>query len=451
MHRAFAFAVLALALTLTLALLGCSSAPTETTDDTSESALTGADIISRAEQWVAVKMPYCQVPNHVKDIDPFCASVCTRPDNATWNPYRSDCSGFVSYTWGLPAPGRVTKQFAPFVNDISHTIPATELQPGDAINNDEHMFLFKGWTIPNQQAIFIEEPGCSGSIKYAHEFTSNVSINGDSLFVAYQGKNFYAVRYNKVGPSAPQLPVFPPGYVITGTKTDGGYWQLGIDGAIYSFGDAQYHGGANGIPHSPTFAMSRTSTGNGYWLLGLDGAIYSFGDAGYHGGLNSIPHPTPAIGMATSGSGYWIVAQDGAIYSFGGAQYHGGANGFAHAPIIGIQATSSANGYWLLASDGAIFSFGDAQYHGGANTIPHPAPIAAFAATSGSGYWIVASDGAIYSFGDAQYHGGANTTPHPAPIASIAGVNADGYWLSATDGAVYSFGAAAYHGGKNAL
>ncbi len=444
--------VMKLVVVATLALLSlaaCSSSPDDA--QSSESDLVSRnDVIARAESWVAVKMPYCQVPNHDHDIDPYCSSICTRPDNATWNPYRSDCSGFVSFVWGLGAPGRVTTQFAPFVNDITHTINAIDLEEGDAVNNNEHVMLFKSWVQKGSVATFLEEPGCQTSQPYARETTTTVSISGDTIHLASNGMTFYAIRYNAItGTTAPAQPVVPSDRVVRSAGGNG-YWQFKNDGSVYSWGDAAYAGGANTVAHqAPIVGMAEQPSG-GYWQAAQDGAIYSFG-APYHGGVNSIAHSGNVIGIAaTNGSGYWEATDDGAVYSFGDAAYHGGANGTPHAPMIAITATPSGNGYWMLASDGAIYSFGDAQYQGGANTVPHPSPIVGMAAGNG-GYWIVASDGAIYGFG-AAYHGGANTIPHPAAIVGIAATaSGNGYWLSAADGAIYSFGDAAYHGGANTL
>jgi len=88
-----------------------------------------------------------------------------------WDPYRSDCSGFVSWAWDLPAPGRTTGDFAPFTTDLTHTILGTDLRPGDAVNNSNHMMLFKEWVTKPTKATFMDEPGCSSATPYAHEFT----------------------------------------------------------------------------------------------------------------------------------------------------------------------------------------------------------------------------------------------------------------------------------------
>jgi hypothetical protein len=154
--------------------------------------------VQRAELWVAAKLQYCQSPNHERDYDAACSATCERQDNAAWDPYRSDCSGLVSWAWKLPAPGRVTTEFAPFRTDITHAIQATNLAPGDAVNNVDHIMLFKKWVTHPTRATFIEEPGCSTSMPYAHETTEDVTISGTTINVPGHAP-FTAIRY----PQAP--------------------------------------------------------------------------------------------------------------------------------------------------------------------------------------------------------------------------------------------------------
>ncbi len=161
--------------------------------------ITRSQALSRGQQWVAAKLPYCQSANHQADGDQACAKVCTRPNNAQWDPYRSDCSGFVSWSWGLAAPGRTTADLAPAVTDITHTIDASTLMPGDAVNKpSDHTMLFVKWVTPGVRATFMEEPGCSSSTPYAHQIDSNVTINGKLITVAQNGITFSAIRFNAI-------------------------------------------------------------------------------------------------------------------------------------------------------------------------------------------------------------------------------------------------------------
>lgn len=186
-------------------LAGCGPAPeppgpSEDIAQTSE-PISRSVVISRAMEWVDAKLKYCQAAYHQHDYDTACSSICNRQENPAWDPYRSDCSGFVSWAWNLPAPGRVTSQFAPYNTAVSHTINGSNLAPGDALNNSEHIVLFKKWVTKGSKADLLEEPGCS-FIGYAHEFTSNVSISGSSVYISYEGASFHAIRYNSITTAA---------------------------------------------------------------------------------------------------------------------------------------------------------------------------------------------------------------------------------------------------------
>ncbi len=179
----------------------CSSGASDdvTADGTSLSA---SDSVARAMDWVDAKLQYCQAPNHQRDYDDACSTYCDRTDNPEWDPYRSDCSGLVSWSWELPPPGRTTWMFAPGAYDISKTISAASLRAGDAVNNTRHhIMLFKNWVTAGSRATFIEEPGCRPAVHWAHEFTSDVSLSGSSIYVAAKGMNFSAIRFKNFGGS----------------------------------------------------------------------------------------------------------------------------------------------------------------------------------------------------------------------------------------------------------
>jgi len=216
-----------------------------------DSATTSEDIlrssiVSRATQWVNAKLHYCQAARGAVDYDSACwgwegsSHRCDRQSDGAWNLYRSDCSGFVTWAWGLPPVGDggyVTSDFAPFSNKLSHTIDGVDLAPGDALNktDDEHVILFKQWASKGHSAVFMEEPGCSASQPYAHEFTSNVSISGDQVYVDYEGATFYAIRYDSAttgssggggggGTPAPDACSKGDGFCTDTLQCDNGHW-----------------------------------------------------------------------------------------------------------------------------------------------------------------------------------------------------------------------------------
>jgi hypothetical protein len=197
-----------------VACASCSAAPGDPTGSTS-SDISGSTIVSRGMEWVDASLHYCQSARGAVDGDSSCwawegaSHVCDRESNSAWNAYRSDCSGFVTWAWGLPPVGDggyVTGDFAPFGSSISHTIAGSDLQPGDALNKttNEHIVLFVRWETVGQSAVFLEEPGCSVSTPYAHEFTSDVSITGDEVYISYEGGTFYSIRFSgSAGGSTP--------------------------------------------------------------------------------------------------------------------------------------------------------------------------------------------------------------------------------------------------------
>ncbi len=123
---------------------------------TVEQGLTRGDVDYRAWQWVNVGMQYCQVPNF--QWDSFCGYTCNRTGAANttqWNPYRSDCSGLVSWAWGVGAPGWDTTTI---FNDTTQTqrIGYWDIQMGDSISRLGHTMIFHGWNADGSARVFQE-------------------------------------------------------------------------------------------------------------------------------------------------------------------------------------------------------------------------------------------------------------------------------------------------------
>ena len=87
-------------------------------------------------------------------------------------------------------------------------------------------------------------------------------------------------------PMPPDVIAIAPLIGFAPTRSGQGYWQCAVDGAVYAFGDAQYHGGANDPAHplaAPITGMAATPSGGGYWLFAADGGVFAYGDAPYLG------------------------------------------------------------------------------------------------------------------------------------------------------------------------
>ena len=190
-------------------------------------------------------------------------------------------------------------------------------------------------------------------------------------------------------------PLASPVVAMAATPDGKGYWLVTQDGTVYSFGDAKFYGstytlGLTGLSgrhplSAPIVGITSTPTGGGYWLVGKDGGIFSFGDAKFYGntysdGLTGLSgtHPlsAPIVGMATTpnGAGYWLVGADGGIFNFGDAGFYGntyslGLSGLGGShplvsQVVGIVPTANGGGYWMATQAGFIYSFGDADFLG---------------------------------------------------------------------------------------
>jgi len=166
----------------------------------------GSPAVARAMQWVNVKMPYCGGVNGGPDA--LCPGTCVRTGESKtdeWDKYRSDCSGLVSWAWGLPPPGLTTLGLAPFATDASKTISVDELTSGDALNCDTHVMLFDGWEGDDHTKIRVVEEYDCGQI--AESRVHNVSKASDTT-LNIDGRTFTAIRHTGSDPSCSAGP--PP-------------------------------------------------------------------------------------------------------------------------------------------------------------------------------------------------------------------------------------------------
>jgi len=120
-----------------------------TTTTTKHAPITRATVLSRAAEWTAAKIPYCQCsggpPTECCGTCPYCSD------------YRCDCSGYVSFCWNL-GTGYTTSTLP----QVSHPIQKDQLLPADAmLNQGDHVVLFAGWADADNKTYYaIQEPGC---------------------------------------------------------------------------------------------------------------------------------------------------------------------------------------------------------------------------------------------------------------------------------------------------
>ncbi len=241
------------------------------------------------------------------------------------------------------------------------------------------------------------------------------------------------------------------------TYQKSGYWMVGNDGGIFSFGGAPYEGSLPGLGLHVTdiVGLVPTSTGRGYWMIGNDGGVFAFGDAGFVGSLPGINVHVGNIVAAvptSTGRGYWMIGKDGGVFAFGDAGFVGSLPGLnIHVGnIVAAVPTSTGRGYWMIGKDGGVFAFGDAGFVGSLPGINvHVGNIVAAVPTStGRGYWMIGSDGGVFAFGDAGFVGSLpGLDIHVADIVGVvATADGKGYWMVGDDGGVFAFGDAGFLG-----
>ncbi len=244
-----------------------------------------------------------------------------------------------------------------------------------------------------------------------------------------------------------------------------GYWLVGSDGGIFTFGSANFWGSTGSLKlNRPVVGITPTKDESGYWLVATDGGIFAFGDAPYVGsipGLGLLPAGSggpgkhlnaPIVGMvpSASGAGYFMIGSDGGVFAFGDAQYEGSCPGIGGCvgAAVGVAPDASGLGYWLVTTSGHVYTFGDAQNFGAPG--PQSSNITSIVRTpDGKGYWILDANGSVFAYGSAAFLGGlpagASGALDPA-TAIFTASDGGGYWVATALGKVYAFGDAPQDG-----
>jgi len=350
---------------------------------------------------------------------------------------------------GNPEDPHVTPNWASPSTGISWLIRTTSAAPG--YDYDLHYSVANGNIVGNVYSASDTtraNPLCAATMAAFSAKVYRASID-PACIGRPQSLSYGAVMDYKTDVNDPNSVVVSDGpdngnYSPALTRPILGYWMVGRDGGIFSFGDAPFRGSTGAIHlNQPIVGMASNPVGSGYWFVASDGGIFAFGDAGFFGSTGSMKLNKPIVGMAATptGQGYYLVASDGGIFSFGDAKFRGSTGNIKlNKPIVGMATTPNGRGYWLVASDGGIFAFGNgADFFGSTGSIKLAQPIIGMAATnSNKGYWFVAADGGIFAFGDAL-----SFTPKlgGSPVTGVtAAPDGKGLWVSRASGEVAGYG-----------
>jgi sugar lactone lactonase YvrE len=304
------------------------------------------------------------------------------------------------------------------------------------------------------QSVTSSTPGvCTASglvVTYvaAGQCTLTAQVTASATYAAASG----TAQSFTVGSAAPSTPTPTP----TPTPTHG-YWLVGSDGGIFSFGQAQFYGSTGSLHlQRPVVGTVPTSDHGGYWLDASDGGVFSYGDTQFYGSIPGLGlHPAgsglpnslnaPIVGMVPSadGGGYFMVASDGGVFAFGDAHFAGSCPGIGgcSGAAVAVMPDASGNGYWLVTQTGSVYTFGDASYYGAPGNTGSPVT-SAVRTPNGGGYWILTANGTVHDYGDASNYGDATGSFGGSNPATAIFTTSDGggYWIASANGTVNQYG-----------
>jgi subtilase family serine protease len=380
-----------------------------------------------------------------------CSTTATSASAVSGSPYASACGGAVDANYTINyAPGIVTVSPATLTITASNGTMAYGSSPPTITPS------YAGFVNGDNQSSLTARPMCTTTATSASSpspptYRSSCSGAADPNYAIGYAPGAVTVSDPPPTPTpAPPVPVAAP---------TNGYWLVGSDGGIFTFGSAQFYGSTGSIQlQRPVVGISPTADKGGYWLVASDGGIFAFGDAGYYGSIpgdglspagSGLPHslnaPIVAMVPSSDGGGYFMVASDGGVFAFGDAYFAGSCPGIGgcSGAAVGVVPDASGNGYWLVTQTGNIYAFGDAPFYGAPGNQGSPVTSAVRTA-NGGGYWVLLADGAVYAYGNAVSQGG--------PVGSVGGLDpasaifsdgaGGGYWVASADGDVFAYGGA---------
>ena len=400
---------------------------------------------------------------------PTCTTTATNSSHVVGSPYPSSCSGAAAanYTVAYVA-GAVTVTPVPIAVAVSGTLSnggspsfvgADGPPPGITVNTSA---LTCGQvapstaitaTLPNGSYTLVAS-SCNGAT------LSGTPQNGANLTDYTPVPTSASGDFTVTGAPTPPPPPPPPP-----PPAQHGYWLVGSDGGIFTFGSAAFHGSTGSLVlQRPVVGITPTQDRGGYWLVASDGGTFAFGDAGFFGSIPGLGlHPAgsglpnslnaPIVGMvpAADGQGYFVVASDGGVFAFGpGASFAGSCPGIGgcSGPAVSVIPDSTGNGYWLFTATGNVYTFGDAPFLGAPGAAGTPVT-SAVRTPDGRGYWVLVANGTVYGYGDAANFGspGGQFGGFNPATAVFATSDGGGYWVVSAVGAVDPYGDAPNDGG----
>lgn len=148
--------------------------------------------------------------------------------------------------------------------------------PGDGVNRISHVGIVE--SVNSNGSVVCIEGNTSRGTSGSQRDGGGVYRRTRSTGIVGYGIPDYASKEVK--------PMYDPSLILepiaaSAQAPNGGVWLLAESGAVYAFGDAPYHGGANSGPVAPHFAGRKAAriqanNRNGYDIISTNGEVYSF-------------------------------------------------------------------------------------------------------------------------------------------------------------------------------
>lgn len=281
-----------------------------------------------------------------------------------------------------PAPDRC--------RDDADLVRADEVEPVSAGSGAGYVMLEADGTLHGFGSVVVGDPLGVDAVDVAG------TANGGQLVLACDGRVLAvgpATHHGDLDPAALETAEHP--VAVLAAPGQDGYWVVSDRGRVTAFGEAQAHGDlwdvtSGALPlaeqlNGPIVAAAPTPTGDGYYLVGADGGVFTFGDAAFHGSTGSLVLNEPVVAIAPDpdGVGYWLIASDGGVFAYE-AEFRGSVpavlppEATLNAPVVG--GIAFGDGYVMVASDGGAFTFSDQPFLGSLGSSDTPEPIVAIAA-----------------------------------------------------------------------
>jgi hypothetical protein len=138
-----------------------------------------------------------------------------------------------------------------------------------------------------------------------------------------------------------------PVSALAGAASISAQCKVSVPGATYSEPFTVTSSGSqsvtpNAAANPPYVGIAAPTSGAGYWLVGADGGVFTFGNITFYGSLpgEKLKPSAPIVGIVATpdGAGYWLVGSDGGVYSFGDAAFYGSEGGQKlNKPIVALR------------------------------------------------------------------------------------------------------------------